>query len=134
MGYKRGGTKYRLVFEDDAFAGLEVVARSIPLGAYLELMDVFDDGLTKENTDTLFGAFTKVLVSWNIEDDDDQPVPTTVEGLYSLDLNEARVIIEAWRDAVTGVTGPLGSSSTGGEPSPVASIPMETLPSESRVS
>ncbi len=109
MGHKRKQTIYKLVFEDPEYHDLEVRARSMPLGQYLEMMAIFDEGgLTKDNSDKLFAMFADVLIDWNIEDDEDQPVSATVEGLYSLELEEARTIISAWRDAVAGVSRPFG--------------------------
>lgn len=133
MGYKIGTKVYKLVFEDEQFEGLEVRVRSMQLGKFVEFADLIDQGgFTKDSVGGIFERFAKVLVSWNAEDDDG-PLPLTAEGLLRLDLTEARAIIEGWRDAVTGVTGPLALPSSDGGPSPEASIPMEPL-SESQAS
>lgn len=127
MGYEIGAKVYKLVFADGQFEGLEVRARSMPLGEFLELAELIDaGGFTGDGAREIFARFSKVLVSWNCEKRG-KPVPTTVAGLLRLDLAEAGGIIEAWRDVITGVTGPLEQNSTGGEPSPEVSIPMEPL-------
>lgn len=132
MGYKRGSKVYNLTFED--FEGLEVRAKSMELGRFLDLIPLLDaGGFSKETLDKVFGDFSDVLLSWNVEEDDGTPTPTTVEGLYSLDLPEAIAIIEGWRDAIMGVAAPLEESSHDGELSPAVSIPMESL-SENRAS
>jgi hypothetical protein len=125
-GYKREKKVYTLVFDDAEFEGLEIKTRSISLGKYLEMQTLIDSELNRENIDKLFGEFAGILLSWNLEDDDG-PVPITVEGLYSQDLDFVKAIIDAWRDAMVGVHAPLPQSSPGGEPSPEASIPMEAL-------
>lgn len=80
----------------------------------------------------LYGTFADNLVSWNLEDEDGNPVPTTYEGICSLETRFAKKLLNAWRDAMTAVDNPLHSGSTSGGPSRKAaplelSIPMETL-------
>jgi hypothetical protein len=134
MAYKRGSKVYELDFEGTDLDGLHVKAKSMSLGAFADLMAIFDEGgLTRENLDAIFDGFSNVLLEWDVEDEEGNPVPATRDGLYSLDLPEAQAIIEAWRDAVTGVSRPLEQPSDDGSPSLAASIPMETL-SASRVS
>lgn len=134
MGYKVHRNIYKLRFEGAEYEGLEVRAKSVALGQFMDMMKLADlkskKSLTEEDRaaiDSLFERFAKVLVSWNLEDDDDKPVPTTKEGLYSLDFEFALLIILAWMDAVAGVSGPLGKPSSNGSPSLEESIPMETL-------
>lgn len=132
MGFKVGKV-YKLTFEDERFEGLEVRVKSMPLGKFIEIASLIDEGgFTGETAPEVFARFSKVLVSWNAEDDEG-PLPMTAEGLLRLDIVEARTIIEGWRDAITGATGPLDQSSSDGAPSPEVSIPMESL-SENRAS
>lgn len=133
MGFKRGQKVYKLRFEDPEFEGLVVRTRSVSLGEFLTMEELISGDLVKDNVDKLFKAFVDVVVSWNLEDDDDQPVPITVGGLYAQDLEFVKAIIDAWKDAMVGVADPLSQTSTGGEPSLVESIPMEPL-SESQAS
>jgi hypothetical protein len=145
MGYVRQRKIYKLVFEDPDMAGLEVRARSVPLGTLMRLIELaglIDRGTANLNPDEakaireLFTGFADALVSWNLEEpviDDETgeetgevcPVPATVDGLYSQDMDFALHIIEAWMDAVAGVAGPLGRRSSDGEQSLAASLPME---------
>lgn len=126
MGFKVGKI-YKLSFEDERFEGLEVRVKSMQLGQFIKLASLIDEGgFTGDTAEEIFERFSKVLVSWNAEDDEG-PLPITAEGLLRLDLVEARAIVEGWRDAVTGVTGPLDKSSTSGEQYPEGSIPMEIL-------
>lgn len=126
MGWKAQPKTYVLRFEDPKYEGLEVKTRSLPLGDFLS----YDDMSATEG----FEWFAeKVLVSWNITDDNDEPVPCTRDGLFAQDLELVRDLIEAWKDAVIGVAAPLEKPSPAGEMFPVASIPMETL-SDARAS
>lgn len=132
MGYKRPGKVYRLVFTDD-LDGLEVKARSMSTGDLLDMAPLLDLKMSTSPTADELGQvrdllerFAGVLVSWNLEDDDDQPVPADVDGLLAQDLGFVMQVITAWADAVSGVPAPLPQPSPGGEPSLAASIPMET--------
>lgn len=133
MGFKRGKTTYKLTFADPEYAdpvtgdALVVKTSSVDLGQYMDILELIDRPMTRENITALFGQFAEFLVEWNVEDDDGEPVPTTVAGLMSLDLPFVQMIIEAWRDEMERVATPLGPSSSGGGQSEAVSIPMETL-------
>jgi hypothetical protein len=132
MGYKRESKTYNLVFKDTAMAGLEVLTKSCPTGVFLEMASLVDVELPlkkedEEKVQRLFDRFADRLVSWNLEDDDDQPIPATIEGLYSQDLDFILQIILAWLDAVGGVTAPLGQPSTSGSRSLEEQLPMDPL-------
>lgn len=130
-GYRRPAKVYRLVFKDDDMEGLEVRAKSVPLGGFLDLLGLANirsvrgiDPSKVKDVDKLFAAFAKALVSWNVEDDDGNPVPANLGGLMSLDMDFVFAVVLAWMDAIAGVPGPLGRPSNGGEPFPEASLPM----------
>ncbi|MGR6923083.1 hypothetical protein ACU635_53265 [[Actinomadura] parvosata] len=133
MGYKRPTKVYKLVFaEDDDMAGLEVRARSMSTGALLDMAPLLDLKLSAsptaeemESIAELLEKFAQVLVSWNLEDEDGQPVPATLEGLLDQDIDFVIRIIMAWADAISGVPAPLPQTSPDGEPSLAASIPMD---------
>lgn len=139
MGYKRKKTVYRMRFEGE-LEGLEVTATAPPLGFLEDAMSLAS--LTGKNAKDLtpeeyakvmglFSGFANHLVSWNLENDDDTPVPATLEGCRSQDLDFMFEIIEAWLDAVgnVGESDPLGRPSSDGRPSLEASMPMEPLSS-----
>lgn len=129
MGFRREAKVYNLKFADGEFSGLQVKTRSMSLGGFVELIELVDGGaLSRDNVNEIFTRFAGVLISWNVEDPETgAPVPPTVEGLYTQELDLVQTVIEAWRDAVQGVSGPLGTSSSDGEPSLAESIPMDTL-------
>ncbi len=138
MGYVRVKKIYKLVFEDPEMDGLVVRAKSVPVGQFVELarlaeLDKKDtySGEDLEQIDRLFRGFASALVSWNLEDDNEDgatvPVPASVDGLYAQDLEFVMAIIAAWMQAMGGVTGPKEQRSNAGELSLAASIPMEPL-------
>lgn len=128
MGYKVNHKVFKLKFEDDEYEGLEVRAKSTSVGKFMRLVNIVEkDEATSEDVQELFEGFAKVLVSWNVEDDDDNPVPTTTEGLYSLDMDFVLPILRAWAGAIASVSPPLPPSSNNGRSSAEASLPMATL-------
>jgi hypothetical protein len=138
--YVRQRKVYVLKFEQAEFDGLEVRARSVPLGTFLELIELatlFDSSTTDVSAENaqaikgLFSGFASALVGWNLEVEDPEhperhpdPVPATYEGLMAQDTDFVLHIVRAWMDAIAGVSGPLEGPSSGGEKSLEASLPM----------
>jgi hypothetical protein len=142
VGYKVRNKVLKLVFEDPEMDGLEVRARSLPLGVFMDRFAKVPTNVTDPRKLTaeerasswdVISVFADVLVSWNLEDEHDQPIPATLAGLKTLELDFAMQILHAYMDAVGGVDAPLAGSSTAGETSVAGSIPMVPL-SESRAS
>ena len=154
MGFVREAPQYRLNFEGDEFEGLEVMARSLPLGEFFELVTLDSRARTDPSAaQEAIRRLSEVLVSWNLEDDlgkvpcaysvcrssgldcdrgsqcashasPDGP-PCTVAGLVGLDLPFMLTIFRAWMTALAGVPkGSLSESSAGGT-SLEPSIPMD---------
>lgn len=134
MGYKAPSPTYKLVFEGRD--GLEVFVRSVSIAQLRDIrnsadglkggeLSGFDDAIG------LFQLFARKLKSWNLEDENDSPMPATLETILELDFGFASEILLAWVDAMVKVPDPLaGRSTSGNEPQPLAaSIPMEPLPS-----
>ncbi len=136
MGFKKESTVFKLEFEDPAYSGLEVLAKSVPTGDFLDLMDAAARmDLTNKNfspddlkaVKILIEGFAKALVSWNLEDEDDEPVPANVQGVRDQELPFLLPIVTSWMDAVAGVSPDLGKESSSGETSPEVAIPMAPL-------
>lgn len=138
-GYRRQRKMYLLKF--DEYPGMWVRVRGASMGAFLRISKMVDSLSVSDpaTMGSLFSEFAAFLKEWNIPelDDDDEPtgelVPTTLEGLLSLEFDMVMDIINAWVDAVSGVAAPLGKTSSDGSPLQEAFIPMELL-SESQVS
>lgn len=135
MGYKRKSKVYVLAFEDEEYEGLEVRVKSVPVGKFLELnslaMGVSKNGETDaeaaiETNAELLKAFANALVSWNVEDEDSgEPIPSTLEGVNSCDFDFAMRLIEAWLEALAGVSRPLAQEFNSGSTALEESIPMD---------
>lgn len=139
MGFKVKRKVFKLVFKDTDLDGLEVLAHSLNTGQFLEMetakAERAEGGKAGESaTQRMLELFAGALVSWNAEDDETgEPIPTTMDGIRSQDLDFNMKIIEAWTEAIGGVKAPLPQTSADGRPSVEASIPMD-VPSASLAS
>lgn len=143
MGYVPKRATYVLEFDtDDELAGLEVKARGVDLGTFLDLTAMADlstqvaEGKNVGQGESmrairavgdLLTGFAAVLVSWNVETEAGVPVPADIDGLRSQAFPFVFKIIRAWMSAAAGVSDPLVEPSSSGAPSPVGSLPMEPL-------
>jgi hypothetical protein len=124
---------FKLVFAEEDLVGMEVRARSIPLGDFLRVTELAEyaenasgvEALTKISE--LFSSFVFALESWNLQTEDGDPIPASVDGLYRLDFDLAMSIIMAWLGAMSAVPDPLAGRSSDGGRSLEASIPMAPL-------
>jgi hypothetical protein len=127
MGYKPERKLYTLKFDDHP--GLVVRARSCSTKVFFDVAALADlENPTDNDLQMLFKEFSNVLMSWNLEDEDDQPVPVTLDGLLSQEFDFVMEIIQAWMEAVGGVSTPLEPPSKDGAIILMeASIPMAPL-------
>jgi hypothetical protein len=126
MGYRPKRKIYTLEFEDPDLDGLIVKVRGLNTGQILDIDTAREDG-GDEAIRGLLELLAAQIVEWNVEDDEGQPAPATLDGIRAQELAFNMAIIDAWQNAVTGVPAPLEQPSTDGEQSMEASIPMETL-------
>lgn len=149
-GVKRPGKQYRLLWPDNdpQMAGVEVVMRGLSIRQLLKaqrltrsgVLQRTDDGAVDEAAvERVFQLIADNLVRWNLEEDDTEdddgnvvpgaPVPTTLDGVLSLELDPAVDILTQWLEGIAGVRDddPLSASSSDGEPSVELSMPMESL-------
>lgn len=128
MGYK--GTPKTVKIEFAAgheHHGAEARVRRMSYGEWEAVVGADGGEGGDENSATT--EFATRLVSWNLTDEDDQPIPATPEGLRQVDTSLVSALKTAWVQALTGVhdADPLVHSSPSGGPSPVESIPTEAL-------
>ncbi|MFG3510252.1 hypothetical protein ACGF5F_32670 [Streptomyces sp. NPDC047821] len=129
MGYRHQIPRVNVRFEEGhEYHGFEAVLRKLKLGEWLEITGINGDAGVRHVGDQLEKMADR-LISWNLEDEEGQPVPTTREAILEQDQGLMLAVLNAWIDGITGVSAPLGPSSPAGEPSLEASIPMETLSS-----
>lgn len=124
----------KLQFEDAEYEGLivycrrpridDVLAMDALRGARLNggdqeaLLVAIDDG---------FSAIAGLIVSWNLVNEYDAPVPISSSGLRSLDLGFVMTLLGEVMTMSLGVARPLPQPSSGGDPSLEVSIPMDSL-------
>lgn len=129
-GYRRKARLFNLAFAPDhPLHGLEVTARSVSMRDLLAVMELASlAGASLRDQAVGVGRLTEklaeLIVSWNLEDEDGNPVPATAEGVQGQDMDFVLALCESWIDAVAGVPAPLPQPSEDGAPSLEASIPM----------
>lgn len=117
MGYKPKFKVHELTFGPE-YDGLQVTARGVSVGEFLEI----SSGVTLGRA---YELLAQNLVSWNLEDADDKPIPATREELDKLDRLLVDHMADQWIAAIQRVPTPLEPSSPAGGPSLAASIPMD---------
>lgn len=123
MGYQRRKT-YLLVFNDEEYEGLEIRMRPLRVG---EVLDSTADDVTRTLAN-MMDQFASSLMSWNLEDENGAPIPPTIEGVRDQDTDFIMTAYNAWHAQMAGeIAGPKDVNSNDGQPSLVASIPMEEL-------
>ena len=115
MGYKPKRTIYKLDFSQTEYAGLEVAVRAGSIGDLLGLQELAGAGeMTAEEARQMFAGFAALLVSWNVEDDDDKPVPVSYKGVSCQEPDFIKTIITAFYVNVAGAPPPLPDGSNSG--------------------
>jgi hypothetical protein len=136
MGHRREDNIYRLRFADPDMDGLIVRARPASVGVAMDMMglaDLVDKGPSAISADqvktvvNVFREFASALIEWNREDTEGNPVPATLEGIRSEDMQFMLKVVTAWANAGDSVPAPLGQKSNGGGQLAAVSIPTETL-------
>ncbi|MFI1562206.1 hypothetical protein ACH4ZX_03930 [Streptomyces sp. NPDC020490] len=132
MGFREPDSTITVRFEPGhIYHGLEATLRSMTIEEYAAALG-WDGGEGDSQGQTL-ERFYKALISWNLTDSRDQPIP--VSEARHRDKRLILALNNAWVESLTGVhsSDPLPDSSTSGENSPAPAIPMAPL-SESQAS
>lgn len=116
--FKREKRTYLLRFDPEEFPdldGFECYCRGATLEQFVGVAALSEtlkteEGRTEDNIRKQYEVFARFLQSWNLDDDDDQPVPCTYEGLATLEVDFVLAIQAAWQQALAGV--PKASSET----------------------
>jgi hypothetical protein len=103
MGFRPKRTPFALDFSGTEYEGLEVTVRPLPM---VVMMDVIAAAGARDLAAVrhLHATFGYALESWNVEDDDGQPVPADVDGLLSQDGRFVNAVIEKWCESLSGGT------------------------------
>jgi hypothetical protein len=127
-GYKRKRKTYRLDFSDTEWNGLEVRVKGLTTGEYLQLVQLSATSEEGDSeTEAMLKMFASHLISWNLEDDEGDPIGTSFEDIKENDFTMNMSIVRAWTDALASVPEKVEKKFTTGDAALVASIPMETL-------
>ncbi|GAA2673891.1 hypothetical protein GCM10010400_40040 [Streptomyces aculeolatus] len=138
MGYRKTTRRLRISLQDHKEYGVVddgeeaplAYARGKSLEEYLVLegLSDSDDGDTRSVLVRQMEEFGDSLISWNLEDEGGKPLPCNRKALFGIDNDLAIALATEWMEILGGkVDAPLADSSPSGGPSPVASIPTETL-------
>jgi hypothetical protein len=124
MGFKRAEKHFRLVFADEEYEGLEVTAKSLSIGEYLNLSSV---GTNPSQADVMkmYELLAKSIVEWNYEDDKGKPIKPTLENIKREEVGFINGILVAWMEAMAGVDPKLRKESNTGFD--LESMPMGRL-------
>ena len=122
MGFdiSQAETRYRLRFDDPAYADLEVVCRSMSIGSLIDAVNLMptDDGLPDPATlEAMFKILADGIAEWNLEDSG-VPVEVTPEVIRDLPLRLNLAILMAWVSSAVEVEAPLAARSENGKPPP----------------
>jgi len=131
-GFSPKKSSYKIVFADpnDDLLGLEITVREFTIGELRSLMRVQGAisseqvGVKTETALEVFDFFGKSLISWNIVDENNSPVPANAEGLDYLGLASVIKIINVWMEEVAQISTPLDHRLNNGTP---MEIPQEIL-------
>ncbi|MFJ4837180.1 hypothetical protein [Streptomyces sp. NPDC088746] len=127
-GYRHKAKRINVSFaEPHEFAGFEAVLRGKSLAGFLDLQGIGE--VDKSSLGEQLREMSLSLISWNLEDEETgAPVPVTPEAVMAQDQDLMIALAAAWMDGLAGgIKGPLEPSSTDGQPSLEASLPMEPL-------
>jgi hypothetical protein len=129
MGFVAKVKTYLVKFDEGhQYHGAEARLSGMTYGEW-EQVTGLDGGEGETNGAASVRRFVEHLISWNLEDEAGQPVPTTLDAVKQLDHDLVAALNNAWIATLIGVhkDDPLPDSSLSGEPSLVESVPMEAL-------
>lgn len=132
MGFREPDSTITVRFKPgEKYHGLEATLRSMTISEYAAALG-WDGGGGDDQGKTL-ERFYKALISWNLTDANDQPIP--VSDAPNRDKRLVLALNNAWVNSLTGIadTDPLPEPSSSGGTSPAPEIPMAPL-SESQAS
>lgn len=128
MGFREPESTIAIRFkEGHQYHGLEATVRSISIDVYAEGMGWYNGNSSWSDGQTV-DRFYEALVSWNLTDSEDRPIP--VDEARGRDQGLIRALNRAWLQTLIGGVhdaDPLLDSSTSGENSPAPAIPMAPL-------
>lgn len=100
-GFRPKRAPLKLDFTDTEFQGLEVTLRPVPMSVLSDIAVTASSGDPSAFRHAA-ATFAYALESWNVEDDDGNPVPADLDGLMSQDPRFVSAVFKAWMEAAHG--------------------------------
>jgi len=97
MGFRPKRAPFKLEFSGE-FEGLEVSVRPVPMSVMNDIAVAASSGDPQAFRHAA-ATFAYALESWNLEDDDGNPVPADMDGLMSQDPQFVGAVFRAWTEA-----------------------------------
>ena len=108
-GFRLPEKTARINFEGTDYDGAEIrVLLSVTFAQFIALRESAQ-GEDQETMARLFGQ--NVLMDWNLEDVDGQPIPADGDGMLAIPLELTNLVVQHWVEAVAGVPSPLPPAS-----------------------
>ena len=108
-GFRLPEKTAKITFEGTDSDGAEIQLRlSVSFAQFIGLRESAQ-GEDQEVMARLFGQ--NVLMGWNLDDDDGEPIPADGDGMLAIPLELTNLIVQHWVEAVSGVPAPLGPPS-----------------------
>ena len=124
QGFRLPEKTARITFEGTDYDGAEIQLRlSVSFAQFIALRESAQ-GEDQEVMARLFGQ--SVLMGWNLEDADGNPIPADSDGMLAIPLQLTNLVVQHWVEAVAGVPAPLSETSGDINTLAAASTAMET--------
>ena len=95
----------RVAFEGTDYDGAEIKLKlSVSFAQFIALRESAQ-GEDQEGMARLFGE--TVLMEWNLEDADGQPLPADGDGMMAVPMDLTNLVVQHWVEAVAAVPAPL---------------------------
>ena len=123
-GFRLPEKTARITFEGTDYDGAEIRVRlSVSFAQFIALRESAQ-GEDQERMARLFGE--TVLMDWNLEDPDGEPLLADGDGMLMIPLDLANLVVQQWVEEVAGVRAPLSEPSGDIDTLAAASTAMET--------
>ena len=123
-GFRLPEKTARINFEGTDYDGAEIqLLLSVTFAQFIALRESAQ-GDDQETMARLFGE--TVLLDWNLEDADGNPIPANSDGMLAIPLELTNLVVQHWVEAVAGVPAPLLPKSGDTSMLAAASTEMET--------
>ncbi len=107
-----------LTFDGTEWEGAEV---RVLLSAPLEIILLVEEGGSRDgvtSSDVFEAVMEEIVISWNLEDDEGNPIPATLEGMGKVPQEFFGLLMRGYTQNLMSVPDPLDEPSPNGKQSP----------------